>query len=98
MLNLRIPRSWIMNEKSSGNDASKVESVTAANDGTAKEEKFGRRIQDDIASKDPTRKLNLDRRVKNSDRRLADDPNYKGPSRRYTIDRRVNLKDRRKQG
>lgn len=84
-----------MNEKSSRKDTGKVETDTAANDGSAAREKFGRRIQDEIASKDPTRKLNLDRRVKNSERRLADDPNYKGPSRRYTIDRRVNLKDRR---
>ena len=55
----------------------------------------GRRLQDDIISKDPVRKYNLDRRTENSDRRINTDPNYKGPSRRYTIDRRSNIKDRR---
>ena len=55
----------------------------------------GRRMQDNIISKDPNRKYNLDRRVENSDRRVNRDPSYKGPSRRYNIDRRLNLKDRR---
>ena len=55
----------------------------------------GRRLQDGIISKDPNRKYNLDRRVKDSDRRVNKDPGYKGPSRRYNIDRRLNLKDRR---
>ena len=54
-----------------------------------------RRTQDNIISKDPNRKYNLDRRVENSDRRVNRDPSYKGPSRRYNIDRRLNLKDRR---
>jgi hypothetical protein len=58
----------------------------------------GRRLQDGIVSKDPNRKLNLDRRVVNSDRRIADDSNYNGPARRNTIDRRLNLKDRRDKG
>ena len=60
-----------------------------------KNKNHGRRLQDGIVSKDPARKFNLDRRIKDSDRRVNTDPNYKGPSRRYTIDRRVNLKDRR---
>ena len=69
----------------------------AANDAAAKQgdDKRQRRIQDRVAPKDPMHKLNLDRRVKNSDRRKNSDPNYKGPSRRYTIDRRVSVKDRR---
>ena len=57
-----------------------------------------RRLQDGIVSKDPNRKLNLDRRVVNSDRRIAEDSNYNGPARRNTIDRRLNLKDRRDKG
>jgi len=57
--------------------------------------KKGRRLQDGIVSKDPNRKLNLDRRVTQNERRFDSDPNYKGPSRRYTIDRRLNTKDRR---
>ena len=55
-----------------------------------------RRIQDGISIKNSTRKMNLERRVQNSERRGSGDANYKGPSRRYTIDRRLNLKDRRK--
>ncbi len=57
-----------------------------------------RRIQDRVMPKDPVHKLNLDRRVKNSDRRKNSDPNYSGLSRRYTIDRRVNVRDRRQAG
>lgn len=55
----------------------------------------GRRLQDAIVSKDPTRKLNLDRRTARSDRRADTDPHYKGPARRFTIDRRLTSKDRR---
>ena len=55
----------------------------------------GRRLQDGIVSKDPNRKLNLDRRIKNSERRVNMESDYKGPSRRYNIDRRLKLKDRR---
>ena len=54
-----------------------------------------RRIQDGISIKNSTRKMNLDRRVTNSERRGSGDGNYKGPSRRYTIDRRLTNKDRR---
>ncbi len=60
------------------------------------EETHTRRVQDGITSKDPTRKLNLDRRAPNSERRVSDDSNYCGPVRRYTIDRRLKTKDRRK--
>ncbi len=55
----------------------------------------GRRLQDTLSKDHPKRKLNLDRRIANSDRRVAEDPNYNGPARRNTIDRRMNLKDRR---
>ncbi|MGB5397536.1 MAG: hypothetical protein WBN96_10335 [Gammaproteobacteria bacterium] len=58
--------------------------------------KFGRRLQDAITSKDPKRKLNLDRRAVNSDRRTERNPGYQGQALRFTIDRRRNLKDRRK--
>lgn len=82
--------------KPSGDSASN--SKTADDTGVENSEKkdTGRRIQDAILSKDPSRKLNLDRRSKNSDRRVDSDPNYNGPARRNTIDRRLNLKDRRK--
>ena len=60
------------------------------------EEAHTRRIQDSITSRDPTRKLNLDRRTINSERRVNNDPNYCGQTRRYTIDRRLHTKDRRK--
>ena len=55
----------------------------------------GRRLQDGLVSKDPSRKFNVDRRTKGSDRRGNSDPSYNGPARRNTIDRRLNLKDRR---
>jgi len=68
-------------------------------DGTSAEssekKNTGRRLQDAIISKDPTRKLNLDRRTARNDRRANTDPNYKGPARRFTIDRRLTSKDRR---
>jgi hypothetical protein len=66
----------------------------AADDGREKRA-AGRRKQDTVISINPDQKINMDRRVSNSDRRIKDDPNYNGPSRRYTIDRRLNLKDRR---
>ena len=55
----------------------------------------GRRLQDDITSKDPTGKMNLDRRKKNRERRTMENTEYKGLSRRYTIDRRFCTSDRR---
>jgi hypothetical protein len=54
----------------------------------------GRRLQDAITSKNPNRKLNLDRRATFGDRRDNTDPHYKGPARRNTIDTR-DAKDRR---
>ena len=62
----------------------------------AVEDKHGRRIQDDIKSKNPTGKMNLDRRYPNSERRCMKDSDYKGPARRFTIDQRLKTKDRRK--
>jgi len=83
-------------------DSSKLttDSETASDNSKEKGEevKKDRRLQDGIVSKDPNRKLNLDRRVTHNDRRFDLDPNYKGPSRRYTIDRRLNTKDRRDKG
>ena len=64
--------------------------------GDGEKKKFGRRLQDAITSKDPKRKLNLDRRSKNSDRRTDKNPGYQGRTLRYNIDRRRNIKDRRK--
>lgn len=58
--------------------------------------KHKRRLQDSIESNDPRHKLNLDRRVPNSERRRESDPVYDGPHRRQVIDRRNNLKDRRR--
>ena len=76
----------------SSNDSETVDDMSVEN---SKNENTGRRLQDSIISKDPGRKLNLDRRVKNRERRADSDPNYNGPARRLTIDRRLNLKDRR---
>ena len=56
-----------------------------------------RRIQDGITSNDPTGKLDLDRRYKNSERRFKYSSVYKGRARRFTIDRRKTTRDRRKQ-
>lgn len=60
------------------------------------ETKHDRRLQDGITSKNPTRKLNLDRRLKGNERRTNYDDNFTGQPRRFTIDRRLNNKDRRK--
>ena len=45
---------------------------------------------------DPDRRVELDRRVLNSERRGDYDSGYHGPVRRNTIDRRLRLKGRRK--
>ena len=55
-----------------------------------------RRTQDSITAKNSARKMNLNRRGKNSERRGNGDPGYNGPHRRYTVDRRLTNKDRRK--
>jgi len=69
--------------------------TTNINTENAENPLHNRRIQDGIASKNSTRKMNLNRRHENSERRGTGDPNYNGPSRRYTIDRRINTRDRR---
>ena len=79
-------------ENKASNDSETVDDMSVEN---SKKENTGRRLQDSIISKDPGRKLNLDRRTKNSERRADSDPNYNGPARRLIIDRRLNLKDRR---
>ena len=61
----------ILQNKSS-NDSETVDDMSVEN---SKKENTGRRLQDNIISKDPGRKLNLDRRVKNSERRADSDPN-----------------------
>lgn len=76
----------------SSNDSETVDDMSMENN---KKKNTGRRLQDGILSKDPGRKLNLDRRDKNSERRADSDPKYKGPARRLNLDRRQNLKDRR---
>ena len=76
----------------SANDSEVADDVSVEN---SEKKNTGRRLQDNIISNDPNRKLNLDRRIKNSDRRVNTEPNHKCPSRRYNIDRRLNLKDRR---
>jgi hypothetical protein len=78
--------------KKSANDSEVADDTSVEN---SDKKETGRRLQDAIISKDPHRKMNLDRRTARSDRRADSDPHYKGPSRRYTIDRRLNLKDRR---
>jgi hypothetical protein len=83
----------------------KIESNKSANDSeiadatsiesTGKKD-TGRKLQDNIISRNSNRRLIQDRRAARSDRRTHTDPNYKGPTSRYTIDRRRNRKDRRK--
>ena len=81
------------NDSSKSANSSEAADITSVEDNEKKN--TGRRMQDNIISKDPNRKYNLDRRVEGSDRRVNKDPSYKGPARRYNIDRRLNLKDRR---
>ena len=61
----------------------------------ANQRQYNRRLQDGIESNDPQHKLNLDRRIPNSDRRRDFDPSYSGPSRRQMLDRRTGPADRR---
>ena len=65
-------------------------------EGNSEKKNSGRRLQDSLISKDPSRKFNVDRRTQGSERRVNTDTDYNGPARRNTIDRRLNLKDRRK--
>ena len=85
-----------MNKKITDNQ--KDGSVTNQNTGeeSPTETNLRRRLQDNIESKNPSRNLNLDRRLQNNERRRNDDPEYNGPSRRLTIDRRMKSTDRRK--
>lgn len=77
-----------------GEENSNSDQVAEEND--VVEDKPRCRIQDSIASKNPTGKMNLDRRCPNSERRSNKDSDYEGKPRRYTIDRRKTNKDRRK--
>lgn len=79
----------ILDDKNSDNDLDEEQLL-------ADQTSQNRRIQDSIESKDPTGKMDLDRRLKHNERRTNHDAEYKGPSRRLTIDRRENYKDRRK--
>ena len=56
----------------SANDSEAADDVSVEN---SEKKNTGRRLQDGIISKDPYRKLNLDRRVVNSDRRVNTDSN-----------------------
>lgn len=67
----------------------------SAEENSSTETKLRRRLQDGITSKNPTRKMNLDRRTQNSERRVNVDSDYAGPARRFTVDRRLKTKDRR---
>ena len=58
--------------------------------------KLYRRIEDNVVTKNPSHRLNLDRRFKMNERRnLNSNYNYIGPVRRFTIDRRLGIGDRR---
>ena len=93
---LRMIGKSSMKDDSSQNGKENSNTDQAAEDNQAEEEESLRRIQDDIKSKDPTGKMNLDRRYPNRERRSNVDSDYEGPPRRYTIDRRNTTKDRRK--
>ena len=64
--------------------------------GADSDAKHDRRIQDGITSKDPTGKMDLDRRYKDSDRRCMHPSVHKGRAQRFTVDRRQATRDRRK--
>ncbi|MCW9014394.1 MAG: hypothetical protein OQL06_11470 [Gammaproteobacteria bacterium] len=55
-----------------------------------------RRIQDSLDAKNPTHKMNLERRFKNNERRDLKKITVDAPARRLTIDRRLKTGDRRK--
>jgi len=84
-----------MNDDSSQKGKENSNHDQEAEENDAVEDKSHRRIQDGITSKTPTRKMDLDRRYKNSERRSIKDIAYKGWARRFTIDRRKTTKDRR---
>lgn len=85
-----------MNDDSSIKGEENSTTNEKAEEDDAIEDETGRRIQDDITSRDPTGKMNLDRRYPDSERRSNKDSDYDGPPRRYTIDRRKITKDRQK--
>ena len=77
-------------------DTDSKEDDMAATDTSSKKPQPGRRLEDGSLRKDPTHKLNLDRRIHDGERRTWDDPKYRGPARRLTLDRRNRKNDRRK--
>lgn len=85
-----------MSNKITTNPGKSSSASLKENDGGTVDEQPRRRLQDNIESKNPTRNMNFDRRLKNNDRRTNYDSDYKGPSRRLTIDRRLKTQDRRK--
>jgi len=66
------------------------------NSGGTIKAKHNRRLQDAIRWKNPTRKMNYDRRLKNNERRSIYYYAHVSSPRRFTIDRRLIMKDRRK--
>ena len=85
-----------MADDKSPNDNENPDSNEAPADGTDTDPKHDRRIQDGITSKDPTGKMDLDRRYKDSDRRCMHPTVYNGKAQRFTVDRRQATRDRRK--
>lgn len=85
-----------MSNKITDNSRKSSSASLKENDGGAVDEQPRRRLKDRVESKNPTRSMNFDRRLKNNDRRTNYDSDYKGPSRRLTIDRRLKPQDRRK--
>ncbi len=63
--------------------------------GSTVKAKYNRRLQDAIKSKNPTRSMNYDRRLKDNERRSIYYSLHEGLPRRLTIDRRLIIKDRR---
>lgn len=57
--------------------------------------KHNRRLQDAIKSKNSTRNMNYDRRLKNNERRSIHYTQHDGSPRRLTVDRRLIFNDRR---
>ncbi len=63
--------------------------------GSTVKAKHNRRLQDAIKSKNPTRNMNYDRRLKNNERRSISYSLHDGSPRRLTLLRRLIIKDRR---
>jgi len=77
--------------------AIEVDTKDDAGAGRDNKKATGRRLQDAITSKNPNRKMKLDRRIKSDDRRDRQDPHYKGPARRNSIDTRGSKERRDKE-